>query len=128
MTPTDVTSALKQLLQWHQDMTRALSDRQLWAAAAGVLGILITQFTGLHVSPTVLETWIGTMVGLMLASGIAQHGHATAAADAARGLDGSMASSMVTETVERLTTALEHLVGGAPAAAPPSPPAPPAAS
>jgi hypothetical protein len=112
---------LQQAVQWHQDLIRTLRDRQFQAAIAALLGILIYQFAGVHISTTAIQLWVGALVAFMLGSGIAQHGHARAAGSL--GLAGSQASAIdaIADMAQHLTSAA---VGPAVPVGPFTPPPP----
>lgn len=68
------------LINWHQGLTESLHSRQLWAAVATVVGLLLQNFLNIHVSQTVLLGWILSGLSVILGSSVAQAAHAVATA------------------------------------------------
>lgn len=79
---------LAQAIHWHQDLIRTLRDRQFQAAVAAIVGVLVYQFTGIHISPTAIQLWVSAAIAYLLGSSIAEHGHARAIAALAAALGG----------------------------------------
>jgi hypothetical protein len=69
---------VRALIQWHQGIIETLRDRQFWASLVTIIGLVLQNFLGIHVSQTVLLGWILTGLSLVLGSSIAQAGHAVA--------------------------------------------------
>jgi hypothetical protein len=70
--------ALLKLVNWHQGIVETLQSRQLWAAVATIVGLLLQNFLNIHVSETVLLGWILSGLAVITGSSVAQAGHAQA--------------------------------------------------
>ena len=129
--------ALSAAIAWHDGLVRSLHDRQLWAGVAGLIGILLYNFTGLHVRPDAILSFILLVLGWLGASATAQVAHTRSAAALTQALatlhenPTTALKDLATtfQQVARAATAFGHEPPGAspPAGAPPTvPPAPPA--
>jgi hypothetical protein len=100
MTPTDqIIQQILDHIHWQEGLSESLRDRQLWAAVASVLAILIYNFTGIHVRPDAVLAVILALVGLIVGAGVGESGHARAAGAATQALARAVVDHQMAQTM-----------------------------